>query len=230
MSCMFIRVKIRDTVYEIHEGTFASSPELTPKMFLNRAEIKSFYRSCLDQDNGIENQLEYLLKTHSHLEQAFIEAVDQWQITVSARNEMPLYPFVQPAKSVIPPVSHLQPISGQDKKEQPAPEQPTSKSLKDAAQKVIAPGLAAGAVVGASQLQNRNYTLTYAYITETGQPLKNIPYKTTVAGTPVVNQHIADGHTNTNGKTSTVSTTAGEEVDLYTAWPKVNIDKSFLKW
>lgn len=149
---MFIRVKIRDTVYEIHEGTFASSPELTPKMFLNRAEIRSFYRSCLNQNNGIENQLEYLLKTHNHLEEAFIEAVDQWQITVSTRNEMPLYPFVQPAKSVIPPVGHLQPISSQDKMEQPASEQPTSKSLKDAAQK-IAPGLAAGALVGTSQTQ-----------------------------------------------------------------------------
>ncbi|WP_163832854.1 hypothetical protein [Spartinivicinus ruber] len=53
---MFIRVTIRNKVYEIHEGAFASDPELTPKMFFNQEQIRDFYKSCLDANSLIETQ------------------------------------------------------------------------------------------------------------------------------------------------------------------------------
>jgi hypothetical protein len=77
--------------------------------------------------------------------------------------------------------------------------------------------------------ENGLYFLYYQLVDENGRPLKNIPYKTVQVGASAEPAHIADGETNTQGKTFVVSTEKDEEIDCYLVWAKLTINKGFFK-
>ncbi|NOZ54976.1 MAG: hypothetical protein GXP08_17870 [Gammaproteobacteria bacterium] len=86
-------------------------------------------------------------------------------------------------------------------------------------------------VVTLNDIPNTNIDveLCFQLVTETGQVIKNIPYKTAFTGTTVSDLHLNDGNTDAMGKTTVVSTTINEAIDFYVVWSKVNINKNFFK-
>lgn len=71
--------------------------------------------------------------------------------------------------------------------------------------------------------------LMYMLVDNLSQPITGIDYKTVLAGDSAAPLHEASGATALSGKTRIVSTTAGEQIDFYIVWAKLEVNKGFLK-
>ena len=74
------------------------------------------------------------------------------------------------------------------------------------------------------------YALYFKLVDEGGNPLKDIPYKTVVAGTSAEPLHIEDAETLRDGRTFVASSTKDEEIDFYFVWSKLRVNTGFLKF
>jgi len=71
--------------------------------------------------------------------------------------------------------------------------------------------------------------LFFKLVDANGKPLRNIPYKLVKSGASAEPTHLAQGKTNSKGKTTVASTTNDEEIDFYVTWAKLKMNKGFLK-
>lgn len=67
--------------------------------------------------------------------------------------------------------------------------------------------------------------LQYRYITKSGRELPDVPYSYKSPSKNWIAKHLKDNLTLSMGKTTLVSIEHGEPVELYTAWPKINVKK-----